>query len=97
MEGRSKSTCTDEMKKYLDLHLPGWNENIDHEKFQYEKALQLVTWVKDKQKFPERSGNTEEIEYYKTLMRWKCERTKCCVTNVRTDRNFSRIIVSVSI
>ena len=79
LEGRSKSTCTDEMKKYLDLHLPGWNENIDHEKFQYEKALQLVTWVKDKQKFPERSGNTEEIEYYKTLMRWKCERTKCCV------------------
>lgn len=79
LEGRSKSTCTDEMKKYLDLHLPGWNENIDHEKFQYEKALQLVTWVKDKQKFPERSGNTEEIKYYKTLMRWKCERTKCCV------------------
>ena len=78
LEGRSKSTCTDEMKQYLDLHLPGWNENIDHEKCQYEKAVQIVKWVKDKKKYPERSGDTEEIEYYHALMRWKCERTKCC-------------------
>jgi superfamily II DNA or RNA helicase len=79
LEGRSKSTCTDEMKKYLDLHLPGWNENIDHEKCQYEKAVKIVKWIKDKKKYPERSGDTEEIEYYHSLMRWKCERTKCCV------------------
>jgi ribosome modulation factor len=78
LEGRSKSTCTDEMKEYLDLHLPGWNENMDREKIQYEKALQLVTWVKDKQRFPQLNGCNEEIEYYNTLMRWKCERTKCC-------------------
>ena len=79
LEGRSKSTCTDEMKQYLDLHLPGWNENIDHEKNQYEKAVQIVKWIKDKKKYPERSGDTEEIEYYHSLMRWKCERTKCCI------------------
>ena len=80
LEGRSKSTCTDEMKKYLDLHLPGWNENIDHEKFQYEKATQVVKWIKDKKKYPERSGTTEEEkEFYSALMRWKCERTKCCI------------------
>ena len=79
LEGRSKSTCTDEMKQYLDLHLTGWNENVDREKIQYEKALQLVTWVKDKQRFPQLNGCNEEIEYYNTLMRWKCERTKCCV------------------
>ena len=78
LEGRSKSTCTDEMKQCLDLHLPGWNENIDHEKMQYEKAIQIVKWIKDKKKYPERSGNEEEIEYYHALMRWKCERTKCC-------------------
>lgn len=79
LEGRSKSTCTDEMKQYLDLHLPGWNENMDRKKIQYEKALQLVTWVKDKQRFPQLNGCNEEIEYYNTLMRWKCERTKCCI------------------
>jgi ribosome modulation factor len=79
LEGRSKSTCTDEMKQYLDLHLPGWNENIDHENFQYEKAVKIVKWIKDKKKYPERSGDTEEIEYYHSLMRWKCERTKCCI------------------
>jgi hypothetical protein len=79
LEGRSKSTCTDEMKQYLDLHLPGWNENIDRENIQFEKAVQIVSWIKDKHKFPQRSGNEEEIEYYNTLMRWKCERTKCCV------------------
>jgi superfamily II DNA or RNA helicase len=78
LEGRSKSTCTPEMKQCLDLHLPGWNENIDHEKMQQEKATQIVKWIKDAHKYPERSGDTEEIEYYHALMRWKCERTKCC-------------------
>jgi superfamily II DNA or RNA helicase/ribosome modulation factor len=80
LEGRSKSTCTPEMKQYLDLHLPGWNENIDREKIQFEKARQIVKWIKDKKKYPERSGDTEEEkEFYSTLMRWKSEsRTKCC-------------------
>ncbi len=81
LEGRSRAICTDEMKNYLDQHLPGWNESTDHEKNQYEKATQIVKWCNKQKRYPKKnSGDKTEESFYNKLSAW---RNKPCSTEIK--------------